>query len=161
MNPYIRRAVAVLEVAGAIAGSVALATGHGRTSGPFWASVLVELAFAAFLGLLAAAGFLLWRDHPLGARLSMVAQVLQIPQITTHLLTYHLQAPGALNFSFSSNWEIGLTADVSVSLALRFRGLVDFPQFALNLLAVACLVVILPRRSRVRALPTRGGVVIR
>jgi hypothetical protein len=160
MNLMLRRGIAALELAGAAFGLGAILLGRPQVSGSFWARGLIIVVVVGFLLFLGIAGFLLWRGNPLGTRLSLIAQILQVLQVTLQAFSYHLQAPGGVNLSMSSTWDVGLTADLSVSLGLHVGRPVVSTQVAINLLALAC-VYILARRPSTPSLPTTGGVVVR
>jgi hypothetical protein len=160
MNLMLRRGIAALELAGAAFGLGAILLGLPQVSGSVWARGLIIAVFVGFLLFLGVAGFLLWRGNPLGTSLSLIAQILQVPQMTLQAFSYHLQAPGGVNLSLASNWDVGLTADLNVSLGLHVGRPVASTQIAINLFALAC-VYILARRPTTASLPTTGGVVVR
>ena len=160
MNLMLRRGIAALELAGAAFGLGAILLGPPQVSGSLWARGLIIVVFVGFLLFLGIAGFLLWRGNRLGPRLALIAQILQVPQVSLQAFSYHLQAPGGVNLALSSNWDVGLTADLSVSLGLHVGRPVASTQIVINLLALAC-VYILARRPSTASLPTTGGVVVR
>ena len=156
----LRRAIGVLQLVGGVLGLGLITFGTAPISGPEWARLSIELMFVGFLLLLSIAGILLLRGRTLGTTLSLVAQALQVPQITSHALSYHLQAPAAASLSFSSNWNVGFAADLSIALQLRLGQSLDSTQIAVNLLALACIYILL-RRPRPAELPTTSGLIVR
>lgn len=55
-------------------------------------TLLIFLGFSGLFGLTIVAGVLLWKDHSLGAQLSLVAQAVQIPHIATNVFSYMMVA---------------------------------------------------------------------
>jgi hypothetical protein len=160
MNLRLQRGIAALELAGAAFGLGAILLGQPQVSGSFLSRGLIIVIYVGFLLFLGIAGLLLWRGNPLGTRLSLIAQILQVPNITLQAFSFHLQAPVGVNLSWSSNWDVGLTADLSVSLGLLVGRPVALTQIAINLFALAC-VYALARRPTTASLPMTGGVVVR
>jgi len=142
MAAFVRRFVAGFQMLGSIVGLGVTTLGAFTTSGPSAVSLLVSLAAVGFFGASGVAGFLLWRGEALGLRLSLVAQIAQVPLLTTTLLTYRAQTPVSINLSFDSAWNLGVQADVGSYFALVLGRTPSAQVVGVNLLALGCIVAL-------------------
>ncbi len=141
-NP-VRRLIAAFEILGALTGLAVTALGALRIFGPGWVSPLVGLVATGFFGALGAAGVFLWRKDALGMRLSLLAQLAQVPLLTTTLLTFRAQTPVSVNLSFDSAWNVRLQADLGSYFALVFGRAPSAQVVGVNILALGCVLALL------------------
>jgi hypothetical protein len=143
VNTSLRRVIAGFEIAGAAAG-LTFSTLRGFAAfGPGWIAQVVLAAGVGFFAALGLAGVLLWRNEHLGFRLSVLAQIAQVPVLTTSLVNYRAQTPVSINASFDSAWNLGLQADLGSYFSLVLGRHAPVQSVALNVLAVGCLVALL------------------
>jgi hypothetical protein len=109
--------------------------------------------YIAVCALTFVAGVLLWRSKPLGLKLSALAQILQIPIVTTTAFSYAVKLSfGIWIFCNFDTGFVGFTATAygNSELALIFNGLHVAPVIEINVLAVCILVWLLRAMRRER-----------
>jgi hypothetical protein len=141
------RFIGLIQVFGAGLGGVyvaALALHLGIDTFFSWMGLLI----VGFLAFVCTAGVLLLKGRQLGESLSIIAQVLQVPQIAVGPVAYELQAGPQLTIYFTHH---GVTAWLGILSSVRLwrsdetQGL----SLGLNLVALAILVALI-------ALPSPG-----
>jgi hypothetical protein len=158
MKRFMRRLIAFGEIAQGLvpflfAGSAIEAFGvfrHVFPDEPLVLRILQSGFYAGICLLTSVAGVLLWRSRPLGLRLSVLAQIAQIPVVTTTAFSYAVK----LNFGIwlFCNFDTGLvgfTASLidNSEFALIFGGHQVAPVVEVNVLA-ACILLWLLRAIR-------------
>ena len=143
MTPFLRRFVAAFEILGALVGLSVLALGALRITGPIWTNPLIASVATSFFGALGVAGILLWRNDRLGLRLSLLAQLAQVPALTTGFLEYRAQSPASISLSLDSAWNVGLQADLGSFFTMVFGRSAPIHSVSLNVLAVGCVFALL------------------
>ena len=116
MSTHLRRAIAALQLLGAVL--TALVLGYEVTHSAKQRAYSLEYLIAAYLftacGLGIWASGLLWRNRPLGYKLSIVTQALQVPLLMSSPVSY------ALMFGVGA-WVYVIRAGTSWGIETKFR----------------------------------------
>jgi hypothetical protein len=129
---------------------------HTYTSLVFF---LIEIVFAFGVAILMiSAGFLMFFGSPRGLRLSIAAQSMQVLQLTTHPLTYHVVMGYALTVFVRGSGFIGVSAALGDIQALLSFGNSYEASFGVNFAAVAVSSFLMREGSRSEAKPALRAV---
>jgi hypothetical protein len=161
MKVFVRRLIALGEMAQGLvpflfAGDAIQLFGVFRHVFPDAPVAYRTLQFSFYIGICVltfVAGVLLWRSRPLGLKLSMLAQIAQIPVVTTTAFSYAVKLGfGIWLFCNFDTGFLGFNATLigNTEFALIFRGLPVAPVLEINVLAVFILIWLLRAKRRGR-----------
>lgn len=163
MSTYLRRIIAAIELVGAVLTAVVLgsevAASWRQRSVLYdgWDLIAVFLFAACALGLWA--GQSLWRDRPLGYKLSIATQALQLPLVMSSSVNYALMfGVGAWVYVAREGGNWGVETKFRVGELYRFSvgGIAESVEVGVNV--VACYFLYrLWRTLRKASQPLRVG----
>jgi hypothetical protein len=139
-NRTLRTTLAVYETGAGLGGIwMLLASGQFQLHGPLPLRIFFAIVMAGYCALLAVSGVLLGRNHPVGVRLSLYAQVVQVPQLVTRPLTFMMFTPASITLTFGSNADVGFFLNVAAELKILFGRRPEVTTVGVNLLALFVL----------------------
>ena len=140
MPRNLRLSIAFLQVAGGLFGILVILSTPVHVTG---LAALFLLFLLAAMALTCVAGVLLWRGHPWGDTLSVVAQALQLPVLYGSGFTYYYHA--GLGVSIAIGPQVGIHFDLHLGTAysMAAMGREDAPAIGINLIAALALYFLL------------------
>lgn len=146
VTKYILKIISIIEVVGGLLGvvtSIIVALHTPKSPLNFLLVPLFLALFVAAYSLMAYAGVQLWRDKTLGLRLSMVAQIIQIPFIQSSYIAFRLYSPLTFYTIFSENGFMNNVFGLGSDSVLSFPGM-ELPfSVGINLIAVLLLIFLI------------------
>ena len=139
MTPTLARryTIAGIELVGGLFGvGFAVTAMQGASS---WLWRLVALAILCFYAASFAAGWLLLRDHPWGAELSLYLQVPQLVFVYTDTVAYNIYTDFSASLSWTTPLHFNLDFTTGSNATLSVLNSFEHLTFGVNLAAVVIL----------------------